>query len=36
VNLDTAGMKIFMIVVHVAAVVAGVAGGRWFFETFSS
>ena len=35
-NLDTVGMKIFMIVVHVAAVVAGIAGGRWIFETFST
>jgi hypothetical protein len=36
VNLDTVGMKLFMLAVHVTAVVAGIAGGRWFFETFSS
>lgn len=34
-NVNTVGMKVLMLAVHVAALVAGILGGQWFFDTFS-
>ena len=34
-NLNTSGMKMVMWSVHIAAIAAGIAGGLWFFDTFT-
>jgi hypothetical protein len=34
-SLNTAGMKLFMVAVHVAALVAGILGGQWVFDYFA-
>jgi hypothetical protein len=35
VNLDSLGLKLTMVAIHVAALVVGIAGGIWFFDTFT-
>jgi hypothetical protein len=35
VNTNTTGMKLFMVAVHVAALIAGILGGQWVFDYFA-